>query len=126
MLVPGAASAEVRNDAGCLRMTVSTSGLASTGDQARRRYRMVFENQCDSVRTLYWCADHATLNLSSSPVCMRSTNSQAGIAAPVYTVERQREFQWTFPAGTRIRHVDCGEASLPTSDFRCLASGKRP
>lgn len=111
---------------GCLKLSVSASDLANPGDHSRRRYRMVFENLCETTRVVYWCAEHPSVNLASAPVCVRAANSPGGIAAPLYTVERQREFQWTFPSGTRIRYVDCSESSLPTSDFRCVAPGKRP
>jgi hypothetical protein len=109
----------------CLRLTVAANDLASFGDHSRQHYRIVFENQCDTVRIVYWCAEHPSKTLATAP-CMRTTSQQAGIAAPLYAVVRQREFQWTFPPGTRIRYVDCSESSFPTSDFRCAAPGKRP
>jgi len=122
---PGRASGE------CLRLTVAANDLASFGDQGRQHYRIVFENRCDTVRIVYWCAEHPSKAIALAPVCMRtsvntSATQQAGIAAPLYAVVRQREFQWTFPPGTRIRFVDCSDSSFPTSDFRCTTAGKRP
>lgn len=110
----------------CLRLTVAASDLASFGDRGRQHYRIVFENRCDSVRIVYWCAEHPSKSLAAAPVCVQTTTQQGGIAAPLYAVVRQREFQWTFPPGTRIRYVDCSDSALPTSDFRCTPAGKRP
>jgi hypothetical protein len=109
----------------CMRLTVDASDIASFGDHGRQHYRIVFENRCDSVRIVYWCAEHPSKTLAAAP-CTRNSGQQAGLAAPLYAVVRQREFQWTFPPGTRIRYVDCNESSYPTSDFRCVAPGKRP
>ena len=126
LLLSGAAAADVRPAGDCLKLTVAANDLASFGEHARQHYRIVFENRCESTRVVYWCAEHPSRNLASAPVCMRTTtSSQGGIAAPLYAVVRQREFQWTFPPGTRIRYIDCSESSLPTSDFRCAAPGKR-
>ena len=122
---PGRASGE------CLRLTVSANDLASFGDQGRQHYLIVFENRCETVRIVYWCAEHPSKVIAMAPVCMRTSANApaiqpAGIAAPLYAVVRQREFQWTFPPGTRIRFVDCSDSSVPTSDFRCTTAGKRP
>jgi hypothetical protein len=125
LLLSTAAAADVPPSGQCLRLTVAAHDLASSSDQGRQHYRIVFENQCDSARIVYWCAEHPSKNLASAPVCMRTGNAQGGIAAPLYAVVRQREFQWTFPTGTKIRFVDCNDSSFPTSDFRCSAPGKR-
>ncbi len=117
----------------CLKMTVAANDIASYGGQVRQHYRIVFQNQCDTVRVVYWCAEHPSKTLTVNSVCShRSPNqvqnqapSQAGIAAPLYAVTRQREFQWTFPQGTRIRFVDCDDSTYPTSDFRCSPPGPR-
>ena len=121
----------------CLRMTVAANDIASSGGQVRQHYRIVFKNLCDSVRVVYWCAEHPSKTLAVNSVCsQRSPNQataslpiqalgQAGLAAPLYAVTRQREFQWTFPQGTRIRFVDCDDATYPTSDFRCSPPGPR-
>ncbi len=90
---------------------------------------------CDSVRVVYWCAEHPSKTLTMNSVCaQRAPNgpavpatpvAQAGIATPLYAVTRHREFQWTFPQGTRIRFIDCDDKTYPTSDFRCTALGQR-
>ncbi len=110
----------------CLRLNVASSDIASFGDHGRQHYRIVFENRCESVRIVYWCAEHPSKSLAAAPVCVRTNTQAGGIAAPLYAVVRQREFQWTFPPGTRIRYVDCSESNVPTSDFRCMPAGKRP
>ena len=119
----------------CLKMTVAANDIASSGGQSRQHYRIVFQNLCDTVRVVYWCAEHPSKTLTVNAVCSQrapSTQtarapspSQAGIAAPLYAVSRQREFQWTFPQGTRIRFVDCDDATYPTSDFRCSPAGPK-
>lgn len=123
-LVHTAAFAGVRaaDDSGCLRMTVSANDIASLGKQGRQQYRIRFENRCESVRIVYWCAESPSKTLEAGSVCMRNAGPQAGFAAPLYAVARQREFQWTFPPGTRIRYVDCSDKTYPTSDFRCRAA----
>lgn len=62
--------------------------------------------------------------LVAAPRAAENTSS-SGIAAPLYAVTREREFQWTFPQGTRIRFVDCDDSKYPTSDFRCSPPGAR-
>lgn len=109
----------------CLRMTVAASDMPSLGGQSRQRYRIFFENQCESVRVVYWCAEHPSQSLTATSVCSPRPSAQAGIAAPLYAVVRKREFQWTFPQGTRIRFVDCNDTTFPTSDFRCTSLGKQ-
>jgi len=119
----------------CLKMTVAADDIASFGGQVRQHYRIVFKNLCDSVRVVYWCAEHPSKTLTVNSVCSQralhqapaphQAASQAGIAAPLYAVTRQREFQWTFPQGTHIRFVDCDDATYPTSDFRCSPPGPR-
>ena len=106
-------------------MTVAASDMPSPGGQLRQRYRIFFENQCESVRVVYWCAEHPSQSLTATSVCSPRPSAQAGIAAPLYAVVRKREFQWTFPQGTRIRFVDCNESTYPTSDFRCTSLGKQ-
>ena len=131
LLVSQSATAEVehapRTSGGdCLRLNVAANDIASFGDHGRQHYRIVFENRCESVRIVYWCAEHPSKSLAAAPVCVRTNTQAGGIAAPLYAVVRQREFQWTFPPGTRIRYVDCSESNVPTSDFRCTPAGKRP
>ena len=109
----------------CLRMTVAASDMPSLGGQSRQRYRIFFENLCESVRVVYWCAEHPSQSLTATSVCSPRPSAQAGIAAPLYAVVRKREFQWTFPQGTRIRFVDCNDTTFPTSDFRCTSLGKQ-
>ena len=109
----------------CLRMTVDASDMPSLGGQVRQRYRIYFENQCESVRVVYWCAEHPSQSLTAGSVCSPRTSMQTSIAAPLFAVARKREFQWTFPQGTRIRFVDCNDATFPTSDFRCTSPGKQ-
>jgi hypothetical protein len=104
-------------------MTVAASAIASFGGQARQHYRIFFENMCDSVRVVYWCAEHPSKALTATSVCSPRT-STSGIAAPLYAVNRKREFQWTFPEGTLIRYVDCNDSTYPTSDFRCTRPGQ--
>lgn len=125
LLVHTAAFAGVRAADGprCLSMTVSANDIASLGNRARQQYRIRFENRCESVRIVYWCAESPSKTLESSSLCMRNAGPQAGFAAPLYAVARQREFQWTFPPGTRIRYVDCSDSAYPTSDFRCRPAG---
>jgi hypothetical protein len=132
LLVHTAAFAGVRasdtyedTNSACLRMTVSANDIASFGNQGRQHYRIRFENRCDSLRIVYWCAESTSKTLSNASVCVRGASPQAGVAAPLYAVVRQREFQWTFPPGTRIRYVDCSDSAYPTSDFRCKATGQR-
>lgn len=115
-------SAGVEGD--CLRMTVAASDMPSLGGQVRQHYRIFFENHCEAVRVVYWCAEHPSQSLTATSVCAPRPSPQAGIAAPLYAVVRKREFQWTFPQGTRIRFVDCNDSKFPTSDFRCTSSGK--
>jgi hypothetical protein len=107
----------------CLRMTIAASPIASFGGQARQHYRISFENFCDTSRVVYWCAEHPTKPLTATSVC--SARTGGGFAAPLYAVNRQREFQWTFPLGTLIRYVDCNDSTYPTSDFRCAPPGPR-
>lgn len=135
LLLSTAAAADIQpsNAAGasgdCLTLKVAANDLASPGDHPRQHYRLLFENRCDTVRIVYWCAEHPSKAIALAPVCMRSNASptqKGGIAAPLYAVIRSREFQWTFPPGTRIRYVDCSDSSYPTSDFRCTAPGRRP
>jgi|CXWL01.1.fsa_nt_gi hypothetical protein len=102
----------------CVAMTVSASDIASFGDRGRQQYRIRFENRCDTVRIVYWCAENPSKTLSTNSPCVQA-GAPGGIAAPLYAVVRQREFQWTFPPGTRIRYVDCSDSAYPTSDFRC-------
>ena len=109
----------------CLRMSVAASDIASFGGQARQHYRIFFENLCDSVRVVYWCAEHPSKTVVVDSVCSPRTSSQAGLVAPLYAVTRKREFQWTFPQGTLIRFVDCDDSTYPTSDFRCAPRGQR-
>ena len=103
----------------CVSMTVSASDIASFGDRGRQQYRILFENRCDSVRIVYWCAENPSTTLKTNSVCVSNATTRAGVAAPLYAVVRQREFQWTFPPGTRIRYVECSDSAYPTSDFRC-------
>jgi hypothetical protein len=119
----GAVSAS--NGSECLRMTVAASDMPSLGGQARQHYRIYFENHCESVRVVYWCAEHPSQSLSATSVCAPRPSAQVGVAAPLYAVVRKREFQWTFPQGTRIRFVDCNDSTYPTSDFRCASPGKQ-
>ena len=114
---------EQRRAGECLRMTVAASPIASFGGQARQHYRIYFENLCESTRVVYWCAEHPTKPLTATSVC--SPRTASGVAAPLYAVNRQREFQWTFPLGTLIRYVDCNDSALPTSDLRCAPAGQR-
>ena len=107
---------------GCLRMVVDASDIPGFGGQPRQHYRILFENLCNTVRIVYWCAELPAQAQSASPVCIRSA-AQAGIAAPLYAVARRREFQWTYPQGTRIRYVDCDDSRYPTGDFRCATLG---
>ena len=109
----------------CLRMTVAASDRPSLGGQSRQLYRIYFENQCESVRVVYWCAEHPSQSLTATSVCTPRPSAQAAIATPLYAVVRNREFQWTFPQGTRIRFVDCNDSTYPTSDFRCTSQRKR-
>ena len=124
----------------CLKMTVAANDIASFGGQVRQQYRIVFRNLCDTVRVVYWCAEHPSKTLTVNSVCSQrppqtpnpasnqapaQASSQAGLVAPLYAVTKQREFQWTFPQGTLIRFVDCDDATYPTSDFRCAPPGHR-
>jgi hypothetical protein len=109
----------------CLSMTVAASDIASFGGQARQHFRIAFENHCDAVRVIYWCAEHPSVTVSSGSVCAGRASVATGFAAPLYSVSRRREFQWTFPQGTRIRYVDCDASTYPTSDFRCRAPTQR-
>lgn len=109
----------------CLRLTVTASDMPSLGGQSRQRYRIFFENQCESVRVVYWCAEHPSQSLTATSVCSPRPSAQANIAAPLYAVVRKREFQWTFPQSTRIRFVDCNDTTFPTSDLRCTSLGKQ-
>ena len=109
----------------CLRMTVAANDIASSGGQARQHYRIYFQNLCDSVRVVYWCAEHPSRMLTVNSVCPQRAAPQAAIAAPLYAVIKQREFQWTFPQGTRIRFIDCDDSKYPTSDFRCSPPSAR-
>ena len=120
----------------CLKMTVAANDIASFGGQIRQQYRIVFQNLCDTVRVVYWCAEHPSKTLTMNSVCSQRPpqspkpvpnqfSAPPGIAAPLYAVTKQREFQWTFPAGTLIRFVDCDDSTYPTSDFRCTPLGQR-
>jgi len=106
-------------NADCLQMTVAASD--GPGDGRKQHLRIVFENRCESIRIVYWCAEHPSKTLVAGSVCSREASQRVGIAAPLYAVVRQREFQWSFPPGTRIRYVSCNESSYPTSDLRCTA-----
>ena len=106
-------------------MTVDASDMPSLSGQMRQHYRIHFENQCESVRVVYWCAEHPSHSLTATSVCSPRTSAQAGVAAPLYAVVRTREFQWTFPQGTRIRFVDCNDSAFPTSDLRCTSQKKQ-
>jgi hypothetical protein len=105
-------------------MTVDASTISGLGGQVRQHYRIFFQNLCSSVRVVYWCAEHPSKTLTATSVCSPGS-SASGIAAPLYAVNRQREFQWTFPQGTLIRYVDCNDSTYPTSDFRCTTPGQR-
>ncbi len=118
-------AAEDTSTGTCLRMTVAANDIASSGGQARQHYRIYFQNLCDSVRVVYWCAEHPSKTLTVNSVCSQRAAPQARIAAPLYAVIKQREFQWTFPQGTRIRFIDCDDSKYPTSDFRCSPSSAR-
>ena len=115
---------EQRTGSGCLSMTVDASTIAGFGGQVRQHYRIFFQNLCDSVRVVYWCAEHPSKTLAAGSVCSARA-AASGIAAPLYAVNRQREFQWTFPQGTLIRYVDCNDSTYPTADFRCSPAGQR-
>ncbi len=114
-----AAEASASTSRACVNMTVTANDIASFGDRGRQQYRIRFENRCDTVRIVYWCAENPSRTLTTNSPCVHASTSNAGIAAPLYAVVRQREFQWTFPPGTRIRFVDCSDSAYPTSDFRC-------
>lgn len=103
----------------CVDMTVTARDIASNGAYARQQYRIRFENRCDAVRIVYWCAKYPPKTPTTQSPCARTGTSNAIIASPLYEVVRQREFQWAFPEGTRIRYIDCSESTYPTSDFRC-------
>ncbi len=119
----------------CLKMTVAANDIASFGEQVRQHYRIVFQNLCDTVRVVYWCAEHPSKTLTANSICSQRPPSQAqpqaqapgqpAVATPLFAVTKQREFQWTFPQGTRIRFVDCDNGTLPTSDLRCVPTGPR-
>ena len=109
----------------CLRMTINANDIAAIGGQPRQHYRISFQNLCETVRVVYWCAEHPSETLTVNSVCTQRAAAQAGVAAPLYAVGRQREFQWTFPQGTRIKFVDCDDSRYPTSDFRCSPPGAR-
>lgn len=104
---------------GCVRMSVTAREIASQGKHTREQYRIRFENRCDSVRIVYWCADSPTGTPAMQSPCARTGTSIAVVAAPLYAVVKQLEFQWAFPHGTRIRYIDCSDSTYPTSDFRC-------
>ena len=103
----------------CLQVNVAAGD--AIGDGSKQHFRIVFQNRCDALRIVYWCAEHPSKTLTAVSVCSRETSPRVGIAAPLYAVVKQREFQWSFPPGTRIRYVSCNESSYPTSDFRCTA-----
>ena len=113
----------VAGAADCLQMTVAASD--GSGERNRQNFRIVFENQCESLRIIYWCAEHPSQKLVAASVCAHETPRRGGFAAPLYAVVRQREFQWSYPPGTRIRYVSCTESSYPTSDLRCTAPASR-
>lgn len=123
--VAAARAAENSSMGSCLRMSVFANDIASSGGQARQHYRISFQNLCDSVRVVYWCAEHPSKTLTANSVCSQRATIPAGIAAPLFAVTRQREFQWTFPQGTRIKFVDCDDSTYPSSDMRCVSPGRR-
>src|SRR6185503_7752953 len=97
-----AAAQTAASAVGCLRMTVAASDLPSLGVQNRQLYRIHFENQCEAVRVVYWCAEHPSKSLTAASVCTPRPSAQAAMVASLYAVVRNREFQWTFTQGTRI------------------------
>lgn len=108
-----------------MRMTISATNIATFSDRGRQHYRISFENQCENVRVVYWCAEPGSKASGINSECVQTT-ARPAIAAPLYAVLRTREFQSTYPQGTRIRFVDCADSAFPTSDFRCSPGGQRP
>lgn len=109
----------------CVSMTVTASAPPELRLEGKQLFRITFHNRCAAQRVLYWCAEHPSRPLSALSVCAHEPQ-QAGIAAPLYALVRKREFQWTFPPGTRIHFVDCERSSLPTRDLRCSQAPPKP
>lgn len=101
----------------CLSMTVTTS--QALRDRNKRHFRIVFENRCESMRILYWCAEQRAQVGDAPQLCAGDETSRSAIASPLYAIEQRREFQWSFPVGTRIRFVACSDGTYPTTDLRC-------
>jgi hypothetical protein len=103
----------------CVAMHVTANAVANRAQANLQHFRISFQNRCEAQRVLYWCVEHASKPLYAAPICPRESGRQATTATPLYAIDRQREFQWVLPQGTRIRYVDCETAALPTSDLRC-------
>src|ERR1043165_2459396 len=73
---PHAATEPAAGSSGCLRMTVAASDRPSLGGQNRQLYRIHFENQCESVRVVYWCAEHPSQSLTAASVCTPRPSAQ--------------------------------------------------
>lgn len=109
----------------CVSMSVTVAPLAGQTDTSKQHYRISFHNRCEKLRVVYWCAEHPSRPLAAAPVCAKVSVRQSVIASPLYAIDRQREFQWVLPEGTRIRYVDCNESRLPTSDLGCNDPAQR-
>lgn len=107
----------------CLRMTVTAGEVLRSRD--KQHLRIVFENHCDAARIVHWCAAYPVRQADAMAACPDAGTQPTAYAAPSYVVETRREFQWSFPLGTRIRYVACAEGTLPTGDLGCAAPAPR-
>ena len=101
----------------CVRMAITTSESPRGGN--RQHFRIMFENHCQTSQVLHWCAENRAQAIDATPACAMESGPRPAPAAPLFTIDRWLEFQWSFAPGTRIRFVACAEGRVPTADLRC-------
>lgn len=101
--------------ANCLSIASQVLGVSGP----RRLYRIVFTNGCEAPRVVAWCAEHPSATVPDTIACPKSVAGEAP-APGAFLVARRREFQWTLPAGSRLRHVACPQGELPTLGYQCM------
>jgi hypothetical protein len=122
-LVPALARAEAiaptTRPSTCLDPDVE---VVTAGAQGGWLYRIVFRNNCDAHRSLYWCADNPGATLPEQVACPRVARADEAPAEPRHFVLHRKEFQWHLPPGTRIRYRDCPAQEVPTYGMGCASA----
>lgn len=104
--------------------TAPAAGCVSASIDARPidgqiLYRIVFVNQCDAPRSIFWCVENPSAAVPPPVACPRAETAARYAAEPRYWIAHRKEFQWNLPAGSRIRYRDCAGQEVPTVEFSC-------